>query len=86
MILVDGTVMDRDTIASTLDAAPPWDSFIIEDARIVETGTDSAALIYRARADRDSGESTFEAIMTSVYRVVAGAPRLALYQQTTSTH
>ncbi|GAA1148724.1 DUF4440 domain-containing protein [Nesterenkonia lutea] len=86
MILVNGTVMDRKTIAATLDGAPEWASFTLDDARLVKTGSDSAALVYRARADRGTHETAFEATMTSVYRVIAGAPRLTLYQQTTTTH
>lgn len=85
MILVNGMVLDRDAVAASLDGAPAWDSYDLSDARIVPTGADSAALVYRARAERD-GEAPFEALMTSVYTLADGLPRLALYQQTTITH
>ncbi|GAA3712458.1 hypothetical protein GCM10022377_27610 [Zhihengliuella alba] len=85
MILVNGAVLDRDTIAATLDEAPPWDSFTIEEPRAVPVGEDSTALVYRARALRGP-DQPFTALMASTYRLVDGVPRLALYQQTTITH
>ena len=85
MILVNGTVLDRNTIAATLDDSPAWSTFTLEDARLVPTGEDSAALVYRATAARD-GEEPFVALMSSHYTLVDGRPALTLYQQTTVTH
>lgn len=85
MILVNGMVLDRDTIAGSLNDSPPWDSFELTDERLVPVSDDVAALVYRATASR-AGEEPFVALMTSVYRLVDGEPRLALYQQTTITH
>lgn len=85
MILVNGTVLDRETIAATLDDSPAWSAFTLEDARLVPTGEDSAALVYRATAARD-GEEPFVALMSSHYTLVDGRPALTLYQQTTVTH
>ncbi|GAA1720169.1 hypothetical protein GCM10009809_14880 [Isoptericola hypogeus] len=84
MVLVDGSVLDRATIAATLDAAPPWDSYEIREPRRVDLGEGAAALVYRARAVR--GDQGFVAWMSSTYRLLDGEPRLALYQQTTVTH
>lgn len=81
MILVNGAVLDRDAVVASLDAAPPWASYSIVHERFVSLGSDAAALTYRARAHRP-GEEAFTALMTSVYRVVDGQLRLALYQQT----
>ena len=81
MVLVNGMVLDRAQVAASLDGAPPWDEYELDDARLVALGADAAALVYSARARR-AGEPAFRALMTSVYRLVDGTPRLALYQQT----
>jgi len=81
MVLVNGGVLDRAQVAASLDGAPPWERYDLDDARLVALGADAAALVYRAHAER-SGRLPFHALMTSVYRLVDGAPRLAIYQQT----
>jgi hypothetical protein len=86
MVLVNGMVLDRDTIAASLNDSPPWASYELNDERLVEVGEDAAALVYRASATRDGDPEPFVALMSSVYRLVDGSPRLALYQQTTITH
>lgn len=86
MILVNGAILDRSTVASTLNDSPPWSSYTLEDARLIPTGTTSAALIYRASAIRDGEPGPFVALMSSHYTLLEGGPRLALYQQTTITH
>jgi hypothetical protein len=85
MVLVDGRVLDRAAIAASLDDAPPWSSYALEDARLVPTGTDSAALVYRATASRP-GAGPFMALMSSHYRLLEGRLWMTLYQQTTITH
>lgn len=86
MILVNGMIMDRDTVASSLNDSPPWASYELSQVRIVEVASDAAALVYRASASRDGQAEPFVALMCSTYRIVDGEPRLALYQQTTVTH
>ncbi len=86
MILVNGMVLDRDAIASSLNAAPPWASYELAEERLVRIATDAAALVYRASASREGQVEPFVALMSSVYRLIDGAPRLSLYQQTTITH
>lgn len=86
MILVNGMVLDRETIAATLDDSPAWSTFTLEDARLVPTGQASAALVYRATATRDGEDEPFVALMSSHYTLVDGEPALTLYQQTTVTH
>lgn len=85
MLLVDGTVLDRDAVVASLDGAPAWDRYEITDARLVQINVGSAALVYRAIAHRGD-EPPFEALMASTYILVAGEVRLALYQQTTVPH
>lgn len=86
MVLVNGMVLDRPAVIAGLDDAPPWDTYELTAPRRVDTGADSAALLYRARASRRGDPAPFTALMTSTYRLVDGVPRLVLYQQTTITH
>lgn len=81
MLLVNGAVLDRGQVADSLAGGPTWDDYVIQDARRVEVGDDAAALVYLATANR-AGNPSFRALMASTYRVVEGAARLALYQQT----
>jgi hypothetical protein len=86
MVLVNGMVLDRDGVVESLNASPPWSSYELADERVVGLGAEAAALVYTARARRDHEPVGFVALMSSVYRIVSGEPRLALYQQTTITH
>jgi hypothetical protein len=86
MILVNGLVLDRQTIAASLDESPPWSSYELDDARLVPTGSDSAALVYQATATRTGDPGSFVALMSSHYRRLDGRLRMTLYQQTTITH
>jgi hypothetical protein len=84
MVLVNGMCMDRDAVVQSLDESPAWDRYELSGERVVPLGPDAASLAYRARATRN-GSAPFEALMTSTYTLVDGAPRLALYQQTATT-
>jgi hypothetical protein len=86
MVLVNGMVLDRATVASSLNDSPRWDTYELTDERLVQVSDDDAALLYRAPATRAGDPEPFVALMTSVYRLQDGEPRLALYQQTTITH
>lgn len=82
MVLAGGMILDRDAVVASLADAPPWDTYEISDARVIPVGTSAAVLVYRARAERSKQPAPFEARMSSLYRIVDGRPRLALYQQT----
>ena len=84
MVLVNGMVLGRDEIAGSLNHAPPWASYALADARVVPAGTETAALVYRATASRHGQHDPFTALMSSVYCLIQGQVRLALYQQTTT--
>lgn len=86
MILVNGMVFDRDTVARTLNDSPPWASYAITDARLLPIGPDTAALLYTATAEREGQVEPFGALMASHYCIARGETKLALYQQTTITH
>ena len=81
MIISNGMVLDRAAVKASLDNAPTWDRYEISEARQVPLGAESAALIYAAQSVRGD-EAPFVATMTSVYCLVDGRLRLALYQQT----
>jgi len=81
MVLANGMALTRDSVVAALRGAPTWDGYDIADVRLVTTGQDSAALVYRGTARRD-GEPDIVCIMTSVYVRVNGTWRLALYTQT----
>jgi hypothetical protein len=82
MVLADGMVLDRMEAVASLSEAVPWDRYSIADARLVNVGSEGAALVYIARAQRDGEDASFVALISSVYRRGAGVWRLALYQQT----
>ncbi|WP_259363502.1 DUF4440 domain-containing protein [Microbacterium esteraromaticum] len=82
MVLVDGSVLDRQATVHALNDSPPWSSYSIEDARQVPTGETTAALVYRATAHRLGRDEPFCALMASHYAIVDGKPALTLYQQT----
>jgi Domain of unknown function (DUF4440) len=82
MVLANGAVMTRDEVRRSLAAAPKWDSFRIEDPRVVHAGPGSAVLVYRGIARREDDPVPFDAMMTSVYVRTADSVQLVSYQQT----
>jgi len=82
MVLANGEVMDRATTVAALGQAPAWRSFDLTDVRLIQFGADGAALVYVGSARRESDQSGFSALMSSVYVQQHGDWRLALYQQT----
>ena len=82
MVLANGAVMDRDAVVASLEHAPPWQSYDIEDVRLVDAGAETAALSYVGTGRRDGDEPAFVGVMSSVYVRQDGRWRLALYQQT----
>ncbi|MBA3800933.1 MAG: nuclear transport factor 2 family protein, partial [Geodermatophilaceae bacterium] len=85
MVLANGAVLDRDAVVESLGQAPPWRAYEISDVRVVGTGSDGVALVYRGTAYGDEPEPAFVGMMSSVYVWAGDAWRLALYQQTPVT-
>ncbi len=81
MVLANGMIMDRSTVAKALAEAPPWDEYSIDDPELITLGDATHALVYTGTARRD-GEDDFVGIMTSVYVRHHDTWQLALYQQT----
>ena len=82
MVLADGAVMARDAVVASLEHAPPWQSYDIEDVRLVDAGVDAAAIVYVGTGYRDGDQPAFMGVMSSIYVRQDGRWRLALYQQT----
>jgi hypothetical protein len=80
VVVVPGAVLDREACAAALDGSPCWEEYEISDARTIGLGPDSAVLTYRWRSRR--GETTYSAVMSSVYALRDGAWRLVVHQQT----
>jgi predicted GH43/DUF377 family glycosyl hydrolase len=70
-----------DDVLTAVETVEPWETFSIDDPRIVELGDNAAALVYTARAKR-AGQEPYVAAMTSVYRRESDGWELAVHQQT----
>ncbi len=82
MVLANGAVLDRESVVESLEHAPQWRTYDLDDVRLIHTGSDSATLVYVGTAYRDADEPAFTGVMSSVYQRLEDAWRLALYQQT----
>ncbi|MDF2823632.1 MAG: hypothetical protein K0R68_1040 [Mycobacterium sp.] len=82
MVLANGMVMDRDSVVSALSESPPWRTYEIRDARLIEPDADNAVLVYTGVGYREAAEPAFTGAMSSVYHRTAQGWKLVLYQQT----
>ncbi|BDY31932.1 hypothetical protein hbim_05890 [Mycolicibacterium mageritense] len=82
MVLANGMVMDRDTVTAALAESPPWRTYDIYDARLVQFDDANAGLVYTAKAHRDGTDTAFVGVMSSIYHLTGDGWKLALYQQT----
>ena len=83
IVIVPGAVMDRDSCAAAIDAAPRWDEWTIADVSVRLLSAESALLSYRWRSRR--GDTRYDAVMSSVYALRDGVWKLVLHQQTPDT-
>lgn len=81
MVLANGVVMSRSAVTASLENAPPWSSYTIDDPAATPLSDDVAALVYTGTGHRDGG-GDFTGIMTSVYVRQDSGWKLAHYQQT----
>lgn len=80
MVLANGQTMSREEVVESLAQAPSWDSYDLDDVRVVMVGA-GAALVYRGTARR-AGSEDVVCVMSSVYVVTDDGWRLAVYTQT----
>jgi hypothetical protein len=82
MVLANGGVLDRDAVLAALGKSPPWARYEIDDVRLIEIDSDTAALVYRGTGYRGEDGEPFVGTMSSVYKRSTVGWKLALYQQT----
>lgn len=81
VVIVPGQALDKDATVQALDASPGWDEVTIDEARLLEMGEGCAALTYRF-GGRRGVDSSYVALMTSVYARRGDEWKLVLHQQT----
>lgn len=82
MVLAHGQVFSRQDVVESLNEAPPWRSYDIDEERLIPLGDSAAVLVYRGTAYRDAPAPAFVALMASVYVRHGNGWALASYQQT----
>ena len=85
MVLANGSIMNRAEVTTALAQAPSWQRYEISDARLIDVGADTAALVYTGKGWREGADEPFLGAMSSVYHRGATGWTLALYQQTAIT-
>jgi hypothetical protein len=81
MLLPGGLLLtDREQILQSMTGAP-WESFRIENPRVLQATPDTGAVIYGVVARRE-GTTEYSALVSSLYVRRAAGWRLTLHQQT----
>ncbi|MFQ4134944.1 nuclear transport factor 2 family protein [Nodosilinea sp. PGN35] len=62
-------------------AAQPWQSFHLDDPRVISLSAEAGAVIYKVSARR-AGHTPYVALVSSTYVLRDGEFRLVLHQQT----
>jgi hypothetical protein len=76
-VIVPGAVLDRDACVAAMDASPGWQSFSLDEPRLIEAeGT--AVVVYRFSGTR--ADTSYTATLASSYRMPER--RLFLHQHT----
>ena len=74
-------VMTRDAAIEAMESAPPWESYEMKDARVVELTEDSGVVVYAVEARR-AGQEPYSAVVSSTFVRRDGEWKLAFHQQT----
>lgn len=74
-------VLSREATIDAVGSAPPWESFDIEDARVVVLTDDSGVVVYRVTARR-AGQDPYRAVISSTFVRRDARWKLAFHQQT----
>ena len=79
VMLFPGMVLDKEAALAAIASSPPWESFELNDTRVIESG-DCAVVVYSAVAVPPGGEP-YRAVMASTYVRQQGRWRLLVHQQ-----
>lgn len=81
MVFPGGRIVEgKAEILDSMDAQP-WDSFEIEEPRVIAPAEDTGVVVYRVTAKRP-GQDEYAALISSVYTRREGDWKLVLHQQT----
>jgi hypothetical protein len=80
VVIVPGAVLTRDQCAAVMDDSSGWDGYEIIEPQVIELGDDGAILSYHWRSRR--GDSSYDALMSTVYARRGRDWQVALHQQT----
>lgn len=81
IVVVPGMTLDKAATVEAMDASPGWDEWSFDQETTRELGDDALILSYRFDGRR--GETTYAAVLSSVYRRDDDrGPKLVLHQQT----
>jgi hypothetical protein len=80
LVVVPGTVLDREATIEAIASSPGWDVATMDDARSLRLDDDTAVLTYRFDGRR--GDQAYVALLSSVYVQREGRWRMAFHQQT----
>jgi hypothetical protein len=84
LMVFPGMVLTKPQATDAIASGPRWTSVSFADQRLVRLTPDTLALIYRATGSRDREESSYSALISSVYVMKDNEWKLALHQQSPS--
>lgn len=84
IIALSAGMIDKPGVMSAMERAEPWDKYVLHDPRLIDVGDDVAALVYTATARRESDDSDYTPVVTSVYVLRNEEWKLIVHQQTSS--
>jgi Domain of unknown function (DUF4440) len=76
-------VLTREATIEAMESAPPWESFEMRGAQVVELGPESGIVVYSVVAQRP-GEEPYSAVVSSTFVRTGDEWKLAFHQQTPS--
>ena len=84
LMVFPGMTADKDTCIAAIRAAEPWQSWTMDEIRVLDLGDGAGVITYLATAQR-ANESTYNAYMSSTYARRDGRWQLILHQQSPAT-
>ncbi|HSJ83788.1 MAG TPA: nuclear transport factor 2 family protein [Acidimicrobiia bacterium] len=78
--------MGKDEVVASMQGAPEWANYTIDEPVLVQLGPDAASLTYTTVAQPPGNGDVYRAALTSVYVRRDGRWLLAVHQQTPLHH